>query len=334
MARTCSALPPLLAFAAALAAAPAARGGEGLEGSPGPALGTGFREADLRDSAGVLFPGLPSSAGIEARGGPPGEETEGSPVPFFRCDLFVGNTLGSHTRVGEHADYGTTLRLKDLGVRWEEQVHLTFGRWYGPDNLLTCTLEDTILQGSARIPSDVHYNGATLQGGTDLSSHPLFLTLDTRYQRVVSRWGEDRRGSLALDLGVRYDRLHWYFSGTLAPSTTGHETGEGFDAQSMPIPEIGLALRQPLAHGVDLVAGFRGFRANAWPTGRTEGGAVHWSETYEEARAGVEWNLSRSAALTIQVRYELIDMWERSHEDRNAITLRTLGLMIGLRLDF
>jgi len=40
---------------------------------------------------------------------------------------------------------------------------------------------------------------------------------------------------------------------------------------------------------VDFVGYVRGFRANHWNSGRSEGGTLYWSQSYLDLLAGVAW---------------------------------------------
>jgi hypothetical protein len=93
-------------------------------------------------------------------------------------------------------------------------------------------------------------------------------------------------------------------------------------------------VREPLTDAVDLVAFARGFRANAWPSGRTEGGPVKWSESYIEAGAGIEVALGGPAALEVGYRLLFIDEAGTSHEDGNYLSLLVNGLDVGIGLRF
>jgi hypothetical protein len=246
-------------------------------------------------------------------------------------DLFAGAPAASSTRVRENADDGDRLLLEDdLGIRVIGEARLRLGYDFDADQSLTLMASHIFLYGATTPERDVEYNGTTYQAGRPLESRPIWLVFELEYERVLVRWGEEGRGRLSLGVGVRLDFLHYTFSSfTLAPTSTGSEGREDFDAQALPIPVFGLALRQPLARDLDLYGFGRGFRANHWNSFRTEGGTVYWSESFVEAGAGIAWRAAPWLELTAGYRFLYVDIAETSHEDGNYMFLSTHGGTIG-----
>ncbi|MGH7294484.1 MAG: hypothetical protein ACRELB_06115 [Polyangiaceae bacterium] len=266
---------------------------------------------------------------------PPAAAAPGDHGFFVGLDLVGGGLGGAKTRVRENADEGTTFRLPaDLGIDFAGEARLRLGWRFDRDDALVFSLTHIFLWGGTRLTGDVHYNGSTLQGGTRLESRPRFLSFELLYERALFRWGADGRGALALDVALRYDLLHWDFQATFAPTSTGHEAAEDFDAQAMPVPLLGVTVRQPIASSLDLVAYGRAMRANHWDSFRTEGGTVYWSETCVEAGLAVAWRLNERVEIDFGYRFLFLDIGEKSKEDGNFLVAQIHGVSAGITLFF
>jgi hypothetical protein len=277
------------------------------------------RDVERAKEKGEPAPKLPDDAGF-----------------FLGLDLYGASPGSSQTRVRENGDEGDILKFQDdLGITVVGETRLRFGYRFDSDNALEIGISHIFCWGGTTVPRDIHYNGSTIAAGSSLDSMPRWLVFEFNYERVLVSWGEQGRGELDLDLGIRFDYLHWDFQNFhFTATSSGHEAAEDFDTQAMPIPMIGLSIRQPLVDHLDFTAFGRGFRANLWPTGRTEGGPVTWSETAIEAGAGLAWRIADSFEIYLGYRFLLLDIKEQSGEDGNFVTLRANGGLLGMTVFF
>jgi len=253
--------------------------------------------------------------------------------------LFVGASTCSYTRVRENQDKGTKLSLaKDLGIPVIGEARIDMGWRFDPDDALTLGISYIFAWGETRLDHDIHYNGAVLEGGTDagtMGGGVKWFVLEVSYERILFRFGENGRGYLAADMGLRFDALDWRFTKkTFVPGTKGTEAGEDFLTQAIPIPVFGLSARFPLAHSVDLIASLRGFRINHLSSGRSEGGIVYASESLVDAKLGLAFTLSDATELSFGYRFLYVDMDNESREDGNVIGILAHGLFVTLTVIF
>lgn len=230
---------------------------------------------------------------------------------------------------------GNVLKFTDdLGINVIGETRLRVGYRFTADQAIELSISHLFAWGSKVIPTDIHYNGSTVQAG-HLDARPRWLVFELNWEPTLFRWGEQDRGAFNLDLGIRYDRPHWEFENFhFSPTSSGHEAAEDFDTQAMPIPMLGASIRQPIASRLDLTAFGRAFRANHWNTFRQEGGTVYWTETAVEAGAGMALRVGASLELSIGYRFLMLDIAEQSGEDGNFVTLRTHGIEVGLTVLF
>lgn len=251
-------------------------------------------------------------------------------------DLFVGAATNSYTRVREGGDRGTYLYLSDdLGIPVIGEVR-GLGAWrFDPEDALGVSMGYIFAWGSARLPTNIDYNGGTLQGGTTLSSQPLWFVFELQYERSIFRFGEGDRGYLAADIGLRLDYLHWLFpTATFAPDSPGHEAGEKFLSQMTPVPVLGLSARIPVAADLDVLLGARGFRLNHVSSGRVEGGIIYYSQSLIDATAGLVWTPTPGLQLSFGYRFLYCDIDEESTQDGNLVGLFTHGAYFSLSYAF
>jgi hypothetical protein len=256
--------------------------------------------------------------------------------PFVGLELFAGAPGHSVTQVREFDDLGDPLTLRgDLGIDVVGEARLRIGWRFDPDDALAIGISHIFLWGGARLEHDVHYNGTTYQGGTQLESQPIYLAPEVRYDRVLVRWGDAARAALSINLGVRVDFVDWKFSEVaIAPTSTGKEGREDFYAQATPIPVLGISIRLPVTDDLDLEGFARGFRANHWSSLRNEGGTIYFSESFVEAGIGLVRRLAPGLDLAIGYRYLFVDLAETSPEDGNYLKLESHGALVGLRYQF
>lgn len=113
--------------------------------------------------------------------------------------------------------------------------------------------------------------------------------------------------------------------GTLAADTVGHETREDFNAQSLPVPNLGGHVWMPLTDAVSLDVDASGFEIKGWDSLRTEGGIVWLSQTDVAASAMLTIHPLPHSDLSLGYRYVHLHQVETSHEDGNAVTFDFSG---------
>jgi hypothetical protein len=192
-----------------------------------------------------------------------------------RFELSLTTEVGiprGYVEVRENDIQGTHLSFhSDLGIDTIERV--TGGAAYRLSDVSRLRLAfDTIfLYGTERLDSDVLFNGATLQGGTDLESRPEFFRLTALYERRLLDFAQG--AGIGGDIGLTYVFLTYKMHGTLSPTSQGGggETvarasaigsqvsggsaspggtpatvKEDFLTQELPIPMLGVTFDYPL----------------------------------------------------------------------------------------
>lgn len=287
----------------------------------------------------VVFVLWPATAGAAMSGSPLLGGPDAPTGPLLGLGAFAGGHTSSYLRVREGFDRGAYLYLeKDLGAPAIGEMQLQLGWRFDPDDALAGGFGYVFVGGGARLPTNAHFNGGTLQGGTRIGENPgsvRWFVFELQYERELVRFGEKDGGLLALDLGLRFDHLEWRFSqATLAPTTIGRETGEDFWKQSIPIPIVGLTARLALSEEWDAVASAKGFRLNHLSSGRSEGGIVYVSESVIDATLGLAWKASDSVQLAFGYRFLYVDVDEESREDGNLIGVFAHGAYFTIQVTF
>ena len=216
-----------------------------------------------------------------------------------------------YVQVRENDIQGTHLSFHtDLGIDTVDRV--TAGAAYHLSDVSRLRLAfDTIfLYGTERLDSDVLFNGATLQAGTDLQSRPEFFRLTALYERQLLDFA--RGGGVAADIGLTYVFLTYKMHGTLSPlsqggggqtiarvsSTNSQVAGGGanpggtpatvkedFLTQELPIPMLGVTFDYPLATNWSFLGTVLGGWLPRVDSLRTEGGTVYLSQSHVDLSA-------------------------------------------------
>jgi len=237
-----------------------------------------------------------------------------------------------HVQVRENAIEGTRLDLRrDLGVTTSESLALGVARRAGAGEV-SLRFEALFLYGSATLGQDVFFNGATLQGGTELETRPEFFRASAFYERPLARLpgGASLRGRA----GMTFVFLNFKFHGTLSPTTKATETEEGFLRQELPVPMLGLAVEAPLAGPLSFTASLDGGWLPLVNSLRTEGGVVKLKQSHADLFVGVRGALSRSLAYTAGYRFSYFAQREISREDDNAVRVTSHSLALSLAAGF
>src|SRR5437762_2720982 len=105
-------------------------------------------------------------------------------------------------------------------------------------------------------------------------------------ERFVPRW------EISLGGGVTDVYLHWKMTGTLSEKTIGHETGEDFYAQELPIPLLSLRGEYPIAPRWRLLGTVDGGLLPKVDSLRKEGGTVKLAQAHADVFAGVRYEVT------------------------------------------
>jgi hypothetical protein len=174
-----------------------------------------------------------------------------------------------------------------------------------------------LLDGDTSLAGDVLFNGATLQGGTDLSTRPDFFRVTALYERRVAELPNG--GSLAGEAGLTYVFLEFRLQGTLSPETHGAETQEDFLTQELPVPVVGLRLDLPLGGRWRLSGRLEGGYLPRVYSLRNEGGKVDLSQAHVDVAIALRYGLTRGLDLEGGFRFSYFVQHEISAEDDNYI---------------
>jgi opacity protein-like surface antigen len=255
-----------------------------------------------------------------------------------RWELSAGGQVGipsGWVKVGENDVRGTRLRFrKDLGIDTSEAFDLGAGYYFDSLNSLHLSLQSMFLDGSARLPRDVFFNGATLKGGTRLETRtnfPDFLRIGVDYGRYLGGLGE--RGTLWGTAGLTYVLLTFRVHGTFATSTRGRETKEDFLTQELPVPMLGLHGAYPLMDRLQGVFSVAGGYLPRIDSLRSEGGDVKLNQAHADLDLGMQYSVAPNVTVTAGYRYAYFFQLEKSREDDNVILLsdNALRLSFGYR---
>lgn len=252
---------------------------------------------------------------------------EGAPGWDVSLRGSFGRPSGS-VQVRENALEGTPLELRgDLGVTTSESIGLRLAHRAASGSELSLSLESLFVYGSTRLPSDVLFNGATLEGGTELRTRPEWYRVSAAYsRRLVSFAGG---GSLTAEAGLAFVLLTFKLDGTLSPATKGTETKEDFVTQELPVPTLGLRLERPLSRRLTFTASASAGLLPLVDSLRNEGGVVKISQHDVGLSLGLATSLG---GLRVEAGYRFGDFaqHEVSREDDNDVRLREHAVFVSL----
>lgn len=228
---------------------------------------------------------------------------------------------------------GTRLRLRpDLGVRSTHTFALDVALPASDRAAWRLSIESLALDGAVTLPRDVLFNGATLQGGTRLTTathFPSFVRATAAWERRLAR---PAGGRLDATLGLTFDFLTFELHGTLAPGSNTRETREDFLTQELPVPLVGLRLERPLGGRVSLRVEADGGWLPRVNSLRREGGTVTLEQRQGDLGADIVVAVGRRTSLTGGGRLRWYEQDEQSREDGNRISLRSAALRAGAAL--
>ncbi len=261
------------------------------------------------------------------------ETVSGSERFVPRWEISVGGQVGAprgFVKVGELDRPGTKLGLKSaLDVNTYEDAQID-GAWHITDrDAIRGRFEYTFLWGSAaRLQEDVAFNGALLGAGTELRTRPIFARGTALYEHTFV---QDRDGTLlAGGGGLTFVYLHWKMTGTLSEKTIGHETGEDFYAQELPIPLLSLRGEYPIAPRWRLLGTVDGGLLPKVDSLRKEGGTVKLAQAHADVFAGVRYEVTPRLFADGGYSYTYFSQHETSHEDDNKLLFIGHGFALGL----
>jgi hypothetical protein len=235
-------------------------------------------------------------------------------------------------QVRENAIEGTPLQLQgDLGVTTSELLSLRVAHRAASGSELSLTLQSLFVYGSATLPSDVLFNGATLEGGTELKTRPQWYRISAAYTRRLASLSGG--GILTGEGGLTFVSLNFKLDGALSPATKGTETKEDFNTQELPVPILGLKLALPVSGRLTGTASLSGGVLPLVDSLRTEGGVVKISQHHVDLSLGLAALLG---GLRLEAGYLFSDFaqHEVSREDDNYVHLRTHALFVSAGRSF
>ncbi len=280
-----------------------------------------------------------------------------------RFELSLAGEVGlprGYVQVRENNIQGTHLSFhNDLGIDTVERVTLGAAYRVSDSSRFRLNFDTIFLYGTARLDSDVFFNGATLQGGTDLQSRPEFFRLTALYEHRLLDIGQG--GRIAGDIGFTYVFLTYKMHGTLSPLSQGgggetiarasvvssQASGSGanpggvpatvkedFLTQELPIPMLGLTFDYPLKEHLSFVSTVLGGYLPQVDSLRSEGGTVDLSQSHVDLSATLRFALSESLYVDAGYAFHYYVQHETSHEDGNYIQLWDNDLLVALRYRF
>jgi hypothetical protein len=249
-----------------------------------------------------------------------------------RWELAMQGEIGipqGFVQVRENEIQGTHLDLRhDLGIETSESFGLEVVRRLSSGSDLRLSVDALLLYGSAALPSDVFFNGATLQGGTRLETRPFFLRVSALYERPLAHLVGG--GSLAAGVGFSYVLLNFRLHGALAATTQGAETSEDFLTQELPVPLLTLRIELPIGRALSLTSVVTGGWLPSVNSLRSEGGVVRISQGHGDVSIGMRRRLGAKLRLDATIHGSYFTQHEVSREDDNDIRLRSLGVGLAL----
>ena len=165
---------------------------------------------------------------------------------------------------------------------------------------------------SATLPGDVFFNGATLQGGTRLVTHPLPLGENPLHAGAGSpcRRGERRRR------GGFPPPLHLPPQGLLRGGPPGGKEG-GILTQELPVPFLTLRIELPIGGALSLTSVVTGGWLPSVNSLRSEGGVVRISQGHADVSIGMRRRLGAKLRLDATIQGSYFTQHEVSREDDN-----------------
>jgi hypothetical protein len=234
-----------------------------------------------------------------------------------------------YVQVRENEIAGTRLDLRhDLGIETSESFGLEVVRRLRSGSDLRLSVNALLLYGSTTLPGDVFFNGATLQGGTRLVTHPFFLRVNALYERTLAHLAGG--GSVAAGVGFSYVLLDFRLQGSLAATTRGNETSEDFLTQELPVPLLTLRIELPIGGALSLTSVVTGGWLPSVNSLRSEGGVVRISQGHADVSIGMRRRLGAKLHLDATIQGSYFTQHEVSREDDNDIRLRSVGVGLAL----
>lgn len=238
-------------------------------------------------------------------------------------------------QVRENAVEGTRLHFADgLGVKHTRALALHAWKPLSDVSEVHLAVAGNTLQGNTMINDPVFFNGTTLAPGRLAAITRLtdFLVLNADYWRRMAGFGNG--GRLWGSVGVSVVLLNFRLQGTIAADSIGHELKEDFNTQELPVPTLGLHLRDPLSARWNLTADVSAGYLPWVNSLRKEGGEVRLQQTEAEGKLGLEYNFASHWQAVGYVYGRHFIQQERSHEDGNVIHLNTRGVGLGIAYRF
>lgn len=275
---------------------------------------------DLLTSTCSLISALSAAVLFSAAAAP--AQSSSQPTWQIRIGAALGTPDG-WIQVREREIEGTRLRFRrDLNVRRVHTFELRAEYHPRPGSGFGLTLTSWALNGTATLPADVLFNGTTLAGGTALTTDtdfPDFVHITIDAWRRLSQIGNG--GCLSGSVGLTAVLLTFYLSGTVAPTSMGHETKEDFVTQELPVPVVGLGLRYPISSRVTASAALSGGYLPWVNSLRREGGEVRLTQSHLDFYIGADFAITPSLHLLGGLRGSDFTQREKSREDGNDIHL-------------
>jgi opacity protein-like surface antigen len=249
-----------------------------------------------------------------------------------RWEIWLGAQVGAprgFVKVGEFDRPGTKLALHhDLGIDTFEVAELG-AAWHITDrDALRARFDYTFLWGGTRLDGNVAFNGALLNTGTNLRTRPVFSRITGLYEHAFVR---KRDGTLlAGGAGLTYVYLHWKMTGTLSEQTIGHETGEDFYAQELPVPLLSFRGEYPITPRLHLLGAIDGGGLPKVDSLRNEGGTVKLAQAHVDVFAGVRYMVTPRLVADGGYTYTYFSQHETSREDDNKLLFLGHGVALAL----
>lgn len=265
-----------------------------------------------------------------------GSETavESDSLRLGRWEISLGGQVGAprgFVKVGEFDRSGSKLGLHgDLGIDTFEVAEVGAAVHLTERDTLRARFSYTFLYGSTTPPNDLAFNGALLQGGTQLRTRPVFTRMTGLYEHDFIHQPDG--ALLAAGAGVTFVYLHFKLHGTLSPDTVGHETQEDFYAQELPVPLLSLRGEYPLTSQLRLLGTVEGGFLPKVDSLRTEGGTVKLAQGHADVFAGVRYAITPQLLADGGYHYTYFSQHETSGEDDNKILF--LGNAFGFGLTY
>ncbi len=288
---------------------------------------------------------VPVSAGADEAFAPSPHQLE---IEIANLSSFVADT--SLVRVREHTIAGTRFHLgRDLGIETMQLPSLALTYWFNELNAMQVHLRYFEAAGSHSLSQLATFNGATLAPGQRLKTgDTIWFDGALYYERRLTPWLQQYLGGAAwlqgLDLrakiGVEFTYLDFRLNNGRARVTStskGEESKEDFYHQELPLPTLGLEVRQRLTEHVAVELTLKGNWINHGDSLRPEGGTAWLSPWGFETQGRLFYtNPAWLGALQpfVGIGYFYYRQNETSHEDGNFIRLSTFGPEVGVSYSF